>query len=57
MELPGKFANIEVDLLISNNDTREVHLADIEYQTVIEGLTSQLENHDIDQEWNDWLYI
>ncbi len=50
MELPGEFANIEVDLLISNNDTRDVHLADIEYQAVVEGVTSQLEIHDIDQE-------
>ena len=50
LELPGEFANIEVDLIVSNNDTREVHLADIEYQAVIEGITSQLEAHDIDQE-------
>jgi len=47
--LPGEFANIEVDLLVSNNDTREVHLADVEYQAVIEGVASVLESHDINQ--------
>lgn len=50
LELPGEYANIEVDLLVSNNDTREVHLADIEYQAVIEGVTTQTETHDIDKQ-------
>ncbi len=50
LELPSEYANIEVDLSLSNNDTREVHIADVEYQAVIEGVSSQVEIHDIDQD-------
>lgn len=49
-ELPGEFTYLEIDIILTNNDTREVHLADVEYQVVIEGITSEVEERDIDQD-------
>lgn len=49
LELPGEYTNLEIDMLVTNNDSREANIADVEYQVVIEGITSELEEIDIDQ--------
>ena len=50
LELPGEFTYLEIDMLVINNDTREVHIADVEYEVIIEGVTSEVEYEIIDQE-------
>ncbi len=49
-DLPGEFTHLEIDIILTNNDTREVHLADVEYQVVIEEISSEVEESDIDME-------
>jgi len=50
LELPGVYTYLEIDMLVTNNDTREVHIADVEYEVIIEGVTSEVEFEIIDQE-------
>ena len=51
LEAPGEFTYLELDLILTNNDSREVHLAEIEYQVVMEGISSELEESDIDKDF------
>ena len=48
-ELPGEYAYLEIDMLVTNNDTREADILDVVYTVVIEGVTSELEEEDINK--------
>ncbi|MEA2076482.1 MAG: LEA type 2 family protein [Candidatus Marinimicrobia bacterium] len=48
-ELPGDTTYLEIDMLLTNNDTRTALIADVEYQVVIEDITALEEHVDIDQ--------
>ncbi len=50
LELPGEFTYLEIDMKLTNNDDREAHIADVEYEVVIEGNTSETMEHDVDQD-------
>lgn len=49
-ELPGEYAKIDIDVLVTNNDKREVVIKDIEYVVDIEGITSEIEFEEIGEE-------
>ena len=48
-ELPGEYAYLDIDMLVTNNDSREALIKDVEYQVIIEGLVSEEENQVINQ--------
>ncbi|MEA3392471.1 MAG: LEA type 2 family protein, partial [Candidatus Marinimicrobia bacterium] len=48
-ELPGDTTYLEIDMLLTNNDTRTALIADVEYQVVIEDITALEEHVDINQ--------
>ncbi len=50
LELPGEYTYLEIDMKVTNNDDREAHIKNVEYQVVIEGITSELEKEDIGKE-------
>ncbi len=50
LELPGEYTYLEIDMIVTNNDSREAQIKDVEYQVVIEGVTSELEEEVIDKE-------
>lgn len=45
--LPGEYANINVDILVTNNDTRGASILDASYQVDIDGFLSEVENETI----------
>ena len=45
--LPGVYANINVDILVTNNDTREANILDVSYQVDIDGFLSEVEDETI----------
>ncbi len=49
-ELPGEYAHLNIDVLVTNNDKREVIIKDIEYVVSIDDITSEIENELIGQE-------
>lgn len=49
-ELPGEYTHLNVDMLITNNDSREATIADVAYQVVVEGITSEAMTSDINKE-------
>jgi len=49
-ELPGEFTYLEIDMKITNNDDREAHIKDVEYQVEIEGVISEAEKQTIDKD-------
>ena len=48
-ELPGEFTYLDIDIRVTNNDTREALISDVSYQVVIEGVTSAHEQVDINK--------
>jgi len=46
-ELPGDSTYLEIDMLVTNNDNREVYIKDIEYLAVIEGIEAREEKEEI----------
>ncbi len=50
LELPGEFTYLEIDMELINNDDREAHIADVVYEVVIEGITSETMEYDVDQD-------
>ncbi|MFZ5941848.1 MAG: hypothetical protein ACOYXB_14860 [Bacteroidota bacterium] len=48
-ELPGEMTYLDIDLQISNNDTREANIADVEYTVIIEGVSSGTEHEVINK--------
>jgi len=49
-ELPGEYTHLNVDLKVTNNDSREATIADVSYTAVIEGITSEDMTSDINKE-------
>ena len=49
-ELPGEFTHLDIDMLVTNNDSREAFISDVEYTVVIEGYSAEKENVDINQD-------
>jgi len=49
-ELPGEYTYLEIDMLVHNNDDREAHIKNVEYQVEIEGITSETETETIDKD-------
>ena len=49
-KLPGEYTYLEIDMLVTNNDSREAFISDVEYTVVIEGYTAEKENVDINQD-------
>ena len=49
-ELPGEYTNLNVDIELTNNDSREATIADASYQVVIEGAASENMTADINKE-------
>ncbi len=49
LELPGEYTHLEIDMLVTNNDTREAFITDVNYQVVVEGITAETEQEDINQ--------
>ncbi len=49
LSLPTDTAYLEIDMVLTNNDTRTALIANVEYQCMIEGIESLLENIDINQ--------
>ncbi len=49
-ELPGEYTHLNIDMEVTNNDSREATIADIAYQAVIEGITSEAMTSDINKE-------
>lgn len=39
LELPADTAFLEIDMTVTNMDKRQVHVADVDYQVVLEGIT------------------
>jgi len=39
LELPADTAFLEIDMLVTNMDKRQVHVADVDYEVVLEGIT------------------
>ncbi|MCF6367074.1 MAG: LEA type 2 family protein [Bacteroidales bacterium] len=52
-ELPGEYTYLEIDMIVTNNDDRDAHIKDVEYQVEIEGVTSETEKQTIDKEISD----
>jgi len=50
-EFPGDSIYLDIDVEITNNDDREVNISEIEYQVVVEGISSSLETVVVDQEF------
>lgn len=48
-ELPGEYTHLDIDMLITNNDSREADISDVEYTVVIEGYTAEKEKEDINK--------
>jgi len=48
-ELPGEKTYLEIDMLVTNNDSREANIADVKYTVVIEGITAETEKVDLNQ--------
>jgi len=49
LELPGEYTHMNITMLVTNNDSREAFITDINYQPVIEGITAQEEQVDINE--------
>lgn len=49
-ELPGEYTNLNIDILVTNNDSREATIADASYQVVVEGITSEAMTSNINKE-------
>jgi hypothetical protein len=49
LELPGDTAHLEIDMLLTNHDFRSVHIYDVDYQAIIDGITALPEHVIIDQ--------
>lgn len=49
LELPGDTAHLEIDMLLTNNDFRSVHIYDVDYQAIIDGITALPEYVILDQ--------
>jgi len=49
-ELPGEYTHLNIDMKVTNNDSREAQIADVAYQAVIEGVTSEAMTSDINKE-------
>ncbi len=49
-ELPGEYTYLDVDMIVTNNDKREAHIADVEYQVVIEEINSENQEFVIDKD-------
>ena len=50
-EFPGDSIYLDIDVEITNNDDREVNISEIEYQVVVEGVSSGVELIVVDQEF------
>ncbi len=49
-ELPGEYTKLNIDVEVTNNDSREATIADAVYTAVIEGITSEAMTTDINKE-------
>ncbi len=49
-ELPDEYTHLNIDMKVTNNDSREAQIADVAYQAVIEGVTSEAMTSDINKE-------
>jgi len=49
LELPGDYTHLDIDLLITNNDSREAFIQDIVYTVDIEGIQSETDSADINE--------
>ncbi|MCK4813058.1 MAG: LEA type 2 family protein, partial [Candidatus Marinimicrobia bacterium] len=48
-ELPGDTTYLDIDMLLTNNDTRTAHIYDVEYQVIVDGITALPEHVIVDQ--------
>ncbi len=48
-DLPGDFAYLDIDMIVTNNDTREAFVTDIVYTVEIEGITAEEQEADINE--------
>ncbi len=48
-ELPGEWTELDLDVVITNNDSREGNIGDTTYTAVIEGVESQEMEHSLDE--------
>ncbi len=49
-ELPGEYTHLNIDMEVTNNDSREATIADVAYTVVVEGITSEAMTSDINKE-------
>lgn len=49
LELPGDNAYLDIDMIVTNNDSREVTVKDVVYTVTIEDITAEQEEEDINQ--------
>ncbi len=49
LQLPCDTTYLEIDMILTNNDTRTAHISDVDYQVNIEGVESLVENVNINQ--------
>ena len=49
-ELPGEYTHLNIDIELTNNDSREATISDAAYQVVIDGVTSENMTTDINKE-------
>jgi len=49
-KLPGEYTHLNIDMKVTNNDSREATIADAAYTVVIEGITSESMTSDINKE-------
>lgn len=47
--LPGEYTTLNVDVLVTNNDSKEPKIKDVEYTVTVEGFESQRETIQLDQ--------
>ena len=50
VELPSEYTYLEIEMIVTNNDSREAHISDVTYQVLIEGISSEQEEVDINQD-------
>lgn len=48
-ELPGDYAYLDIDMILTNNDSREAFVTDVVYTVTVEGITAEQEDEDINE--------
>lgn len=49
-DLPGEYTYLDIEVKLTNNDSREAYITDVEYQVEIEGYLSEAEQFDVNQD-------